>query len=71
MKIYSDAEAGQQIKELLDRADREEIIIRRADGSRYVLMPWSKLASPFDVPGIRTRASTEDILDAIRESRER
>ena len=27
--------------------------------------------SPFDIPGINTKASTQDILDAIRESRER
>jgi len=27
--------------------------------------------SPFDVPGIKTQATTEDILEAIRESRER
>ena len=25
--------------------------------------------SPFDVPGIRTQATTQDILDAIKESR--
>jgi hypothetical protein len=27
--------------------------------------------SPFDVPPVRTKATTEDILEAIRESRER
>jgi hypothetical protein len=27
--------------------------------------------SPFDVPGIQTKATTKDILAAVRESRER
>ncbi|MEA1949513.1 MAG: hypothetical protein U9N83_19725 [Thermodesulfobacteriota bacterium] len=27
--------------------------------------------SPFEVPGIKTKATTKDILDAIKESRER
>jgi len=27
--------------------------------------------SPFDVPGIKTKATTKDILEAVRESRER
>lgn len=27
--------------------------------------------SPFDVPTVRTKATTEDILEAVRESRER
>jgi hypothetical protein len=27
--------------------------------------------SPFDVPGIKTKATTKDILAAVRESRER
>lgn len=31
----------------------------------------TKTRSPFDVPGVKTAASTSDILDAVRESRER
>jgi len=27
--------------------------------------------SPFDVPGIKTKATTRDILNAVKESRER
>jgi len=69
MKIYSATDAGQQIQEILEQADREEVVIRRADGASYAVVPWSRLTSPFDVPGIQTRASTEDILEAIRESR--
>ena len=29
------------------------------------------LKSPFDVPGIKTAATTQDVLDAIKESRSR
>jgi len=71
MKIYSAADAGQQIKEILEQAELDEVVIRRADGASYTVVPRSKLISPFDIPGIQTQASTEDVLDAIRESRER
>ena len=29
----------------------------------------NKTKSPFDIPGIKTKATTQDILDAVRESR--
>lgn len=35
------------------------------------IVPRRPEASPFDVPSIRTEATTQDILDAIRDSRER
>lgn len=28
-------------------------------------------SSPFDIPGIKTKATTKDILDAVRDSRRR
>lgn len=45
--------------------------IKRHDGDPFSLVPKRPAVSPFDVPPVRTRATTQDILDAIRESRER
>ena len=36
---------------------------------QYVNSPPDR--SPFDVPGVKTRATTEDILETVRESRAR
>ncbi len=46
--------------------------IRRRDGSVFVLRQApAEEGSPLDVPGIRTRATTRDVLRAVREARAR
>lgn len=69
MKVYTYSQARQQLSQVLDTARSEEVIIRRRGGETFSLRYKSELASPFDVPGIKTRATTDDILDAVRESR--
>ncbi len=72
MKVFTYSEARQNLSKLLLLAQKEEIEIRRKDGTVFSLK--SKIAkekSPFDVPGITTAATTADILDAVSESRQR
>lgn len=69
MKVYTYSQARQQLAELLDSSEKEEVLIRRRDGSTYLIVPKSMPTSPFDIPGIKTNISTQDILEAIRESR--
>lgn len=69
MRIYTYSEARQQLAKLLDYAEKEEVIIRRRDGETYSIIHKHISSSPFDVPSIKTKASTQDILDAITESR--
>jgi hypothetical protein len=69
MKVYSYSQARQQLSQVLDTARSEEVLIRRRGGETFSLRYKSEPASPFDVPGIKTRATTDDILDAIREVR--
>jgi GGDEF domain-containing protein len=71
MKVYTYTQAREQLAELLEEAKREEVIIRRRTGEQFTVVLRRQKTSPFDVPPVRTRATTEDILDAIRESRER
>ncbi|NOY68102.1 MAG: hypothetical protein GXP53_01220 [Deltaproteobacteria bacterium] len=49
----------------------EEVVIKRRGGKTFSIIFRKNKKSPFDVPGIQTKATTKDILDAIRESRER
>jgi hypothetical protein len=70
MKVYTYSEARQKLSMLLDIARSEEIIIKRRGGESFKLVFNQPNKSPFDVPGIRTKATTQDILDAVRESRE-
>jgi hypothetical protein len=72
MKVFTYSEARQNLAKLLALAQKEEIEIRRKDGSVFSLRAKGrKGGSPFDVPGVKTAATTADILEAVRESRER
>ena len=69
MKVYSYSEARQRLSEVLDIARGEEVVIKRRGGETYSVIFKAPTKSPFDVPGIKTKATTSDILDAIKESR--
>ncbi len=69
MRVYTYSQARQCLAELLDLARREEVIIRRRDGDTFSVVLKKAPASPFDVPGVKTKATTQDILDAMAESR--
>jgi antitoxin (DNA-binding transcriptional repressor) of toxin-antitoxin stability system len=72
MKVFTYSEARQHLAKLLDLAREEEVEIRRRDGTIFSLtVKQPSTRSPFDVPGIDTAATTEDILDAVAESRTR
>ncbi len=71
MKVYTYSEARQRFAEVLNIARNEEVIIKRRGGETFAILYRKSSKSPFDVPGIKTKASTQDILDAIRESKER
>lgn len=71
MKAFTYSEARQNLSRLLVLAQSEEVEIRRKDGNVFSLRAKRrKAASPFNVPGLRSRATTSDVLDAVRESRE-
>ena len=72
MKVYTYSEARQKLSTVLDMARSEEVIIKRRGGELFkVVFKKSSSSSPFDVPGIKTSATTKDILDAIQDSRSR
>lgn len=72
MKVFTYSEARQNLAKLLRLAQEEAVEIRRRDGAVFTLQAkQSDESSPFDVPGINTQATTEDILAAIGESRTR
>ncbi len=69
--MYTYTQAREKLAALLEEAKREEVVIRRRNGDQFSLVLRQPGKSPFEVPPVRTRATTRDILDAIRESRER
>ena len=70
MKVFTYSEARQNLSKLLNIAQKEEVEIRRKDGTIFSLVSkQEKETSPFDVPGMKTKATTLDVLRAVRESR--
>ncbi|MBU1389379.1 MAG: prevent-host-death protein [Proteobacteria bacterium] len=62
------SEVRQKLATVLDIAKSEEVIIKRQGGESFKII---FLKSPFDVAGVETKATTKDILDAVKESRTR
>ena len=71
MKVYTYSEARQRLSELLDQARKEEVVIQRRGGDSFSVILRRPTKSPFDVPPIKTKATTRDIIEAVRASRER
>lgn len=72
MTTYTYSEARQNLASVLEKAREEgEIIIKRKDGTYFVVRPLIIEKSPLDVEGIDAAISAEEIIDIIRETRNR
>ena len=72
MKVYTYSEARQKLSDVLDRAKVEgEVRIKRRDGGEFVVRPAQRRGSPLDVEGVDTDVTAEEIVDSVRELRER
>lgn len=72
MQVYSYSEARQKLATVLKQAESTgKVIIRRKDGRTFALIPEKIAVSPLDVPSIKAEVTTEEIVDIIREGRER
>jgi prevent-host-death family protein len=75
MRIYNYSEARQNFSTVLNTALKEEVIITRKDGSKFKIVSINenakKTKSPLEgIKGIKTNVTMDDILEAIRDSRE-
>ena len=73
MKSYSYSEARGNFATVLDEAERDGAVeIRRRDGSVFRILPLRKSkASPLDVKGVKLEVSVADLVEIVREGRER
>jgi prevent-host-death family protein len=71
MKVYTYSEARQNLSKVLSESKSEDVLIRRRGGESFRISPESPKGSPFDVEGVKTKATTNDILRAVREVRDR
>lgn len=72
MRVYTYSEARQKLAAVLEQAESTgKVLIRRKDGRTFALIPDEIATSPFDVPSIKAKITTKEIVDIIRERRER
>ena len=72
MQVYTYSEARQKLAAVLEQAENTgKVIIRRKDGRTFALTPEKTVFSPLDVPTIKAKISSQEIVDIVREGRER
>ncbi|HBH49193.1 MAG TPA: prevent-host-death protein [Bacteroidales bacterium] len=72
MQVYTYSEARQKLASVLEEAENTgKVLIRRKDGRTFSLVPEKNISSPLDVPSIEVKITTQEIVDIVREGRER
>ena len=72
MQVYTYSEARQKLAFVLKQAeDTGKVLIKRKDGRTFALVPERNAKSPLDVPTIKANIATQELVDIIREGRER
>jgi len=72
MTTYTFSEARQKLSSILEKARIEgEVLIKRRDGSMFIIKPVSRAGSPLNIEGVDLGLSAKEIVDIVREVRER
>ncbi len=72
MQVYTYSEARQKFAIVLEQAESSgKVLIRRKDGRTFALIPEKIVTSPLNVPLIKADITTQEIVDIIRDGRER
>jgi len=72
MKVYTYSEARQKLAKVLKEAESSgKVMIRRKDGSSFILTPGESSESPLDVPAISADIDSSELVNFVREGRER
>lgn len=69
MNIYTYTEARQKLATLLDKALREEVLIKRRDGQVFVVKPQTSQDSPLDVEGVDLSLRAAEIVAFVQEGK--
>jgi len=71
MLVFTYSEARKKLAEVLDLARENEVLIKRRNGETFSLSEVKRRSSPLDVPGFSVEVTTNDLVAAVREGRER
>ena len=72
MREYSFTEARQHFASILDEAKRKGVVcIKKRDGESFYIKPAEPKVSPLDIKGVDLGIKSSEIVDIVREGRER
>ncbi len=72
MTTYTYSEARQNFAAVLDKAKKEgKVLIKKRDGSSFILSPLPVAESPLNVRGINIDLTSQEIIDVLKEVRRR
>ena len=72
MKVYTFSEARQKFASVLDIAQKDGAVrVTRRDGRSFTIQPVTETPSPLSVKGVKLDLARDEIVSAVRESRER
>ncbi len=72
MREYSFTEARQNFASILNEAKNQGVVcIKKRDGEAFFIKPAKSNKSPLDIEGVNLEITKSEIVDAIRECRER
>ena len=72
MQTYTYSEARQKLSDVLKEAENSgKVLIRRKDGSTFALIPEKSEKSPLDVPIVKAKITSQEIVEIVRKGRER
>jgi len=72
MQVYTYSEARQKLSSVLDKAEVSgKVLIRRKDGRTFSLSPEHTEKSPLDVPPIKARVTTDELVSLVKKERGR
>ena len=72
MQVYTYSEARQKLSLVLEQVENTgKVLIRRQDGRTFALVQDKIASSLLDVPSIKANITTQEIVDIVREGKER
>ena len=72
MTTFTFSEARQRFAAVLEKAKSEgRVLVKRKDGSVFMIQPVEKPESPLDVEGVKLNLTVDEIVGVVREIRRR
>jgi hypothetical protein len=72
MTTFTFSEARQRFAAVLEKAKSEgRVLVKRKDGTVFMIQPVEKPESPLDVEGVNLRLTADEIVGMVREVRRR